>query len=174
MLHFYPVFTVFSQFFAVLLRFFPGSPPSFAKKLLVLRGFVVANRAVAWVPLSNPPFGLWLHMAKPPRPRSQVRIRGCSGSRHRPRSLSMLSSAGAFAPAPAANPLPPCPQPQKDPAHKRRVFPLKHDTFYILYKRSAPEGARVRPRGPGFRPGPPRLSRRGSAALTGRGLPIRG
>lgn len=64
---------------------------------------------------------------------------------------------------------PPCTQPQKDPAHKRRVFSFKHYTFYILYKRNVPEGARVRPRGPGFRPGPPRLSRRGSAALPGRG-----
>ena len=47
MLQFWPIFTVFSLFFADFLRFSTPHPPSFPKKLPLLRGFHAANRAVA-------------------------------------------------------------------------------------------------------------------------------
>ena len=47
MLEFWPVFTVFSLFFADFPRFSSHRPPSFPKKLPLLRGFHAANRAVA-------------------------------------------------------------------------------------------------------------------------------
>lgn len=45
MLRFRPIFTVFSLFFADFLRFPSQRPPSFPKKLPLLRGFHAANRA---------------------------------------------------------------------------------------------------------------------------------
>lgn len=114
MLQFRPIFTVFSLFFADFLRFSTPHPPSFPKKLPLLRGFHVANRAVA-IPavVIRAAVGNYrmqtrtfcLHSPSQPPP---AQMPGCSESQKYPAHRRQA------APGRAAS--------QKDPAHRRRVF----------------------------------------------------
>lgn len=114
MLRFRPIFTVFSLFFADFPRFSSQRPPSFPKKLPLLRGFHAANRAVA-IPavVIRAAVGNYrmqtrtfcLHSPSQPPP---AQMPGCAESQKYPAHRCQA------APGRAAS--------QKDPAHRRRVF----------------------------------------------------